>query len=409
MNDLGRVIPAVRYTSPNWLARELESVFGVAWLLAAHASEFEGAGAFTTLDIAGESILITRGGDGALRGFYNVCQHRGASLCAQSRGRAASFRCPYHHWEYGADGRLLRAPGAGSAALTDEGRPVSLRPVHCAERFGFIWISMAEAPPDLDAHLAPVATELARHRPEEYRLVSETVVEIEANWKASVDVNNEAYHLPMLHPELCDVVDARGARFVLRGDHSTVSLPIGRPGRDVSPDERASEALRGLLVRLGVKDFPIDGRIADVRLALARAFRERAAREGLDLSARSDDDLARKEQIHVFPNVQMNFLPFSLELYRHRPHPTDPSRSWFDELTFERHGSGAAPNPIRRRVRHGEHDLGPVMGADIDMLPRLQAGMRSRGFRALRLTEGELGIAHMHRVLEDWLSRGKAT
>jgi len=409
MNDLARTIPADRYTSPTWLARELASVFGVGWLLAAHVSELEGAGAFTTFDIAGESILIARGDDGALRGFYNVCQHRGASLCAQSNGRAASFRCPYHHWEYATDGRLLRAPGAGPAALTEEGRPVSLRPVHCAERFGFVWISMAEAPPDLDAHLAPIATELARHRPEEFRLVSETVVEIEANWKASVDVNNEAYHLPTLHPELGDVVDARGVRFVLCGDHSTVSLPMGRPGRDVAPDERASAGLRGLLVRLGVKDFPSDGRVADVRPAIARAFRERARREGFDLSARSDDELARKEQIHVFPNVQMNFLPFSLELYRHRPHPTDPSRSWFDELTFERRGSGAAPKPNRRRFRHGEQDLGPVMGADVDMLARLQTGMRSRGFRALRLTDGELGIAHMHSVLEAWLSRGPAT
>ncbi|HVK63299.1 MAG TPA: Rieske (2Fe-2S) protein, partial [Polyangium sp.] len=192
MTERARAIPAERYTSPSWLARELTSVFGVAWLLAAHVSELEGAGAFTTLDIAGESILLTRGGDGVLRAFYNVCQHRGASLCAEPRGRAASFRCPYHHWEYAAEGRLLRAPGAGAAALTDEGRPVSLRPVVCAERFGFVWISMAEAPPDLDAHLAPIAADLARHRMEEYRLVSETVVEIEANWKTSVDVNNEA-------------------------------------------------------------------------------------------------------------------------------------------------------------------------------------------------------------------------
>jgi phenylpropionate dioxygenase-like ring-hydroxylating dioxygenase large terminal subunit len=409
MSELTRAIPAERYTSPSWLARELASVFGVAWLLAAHASELEGAGAFTTLDIAGESILLTRGGDGALRAFYNVCQHRGASLCAEPRGRAASFRCPYHHWEYAADGRLLRAPGAGAAALTEDGRPVSLRPLHCAERFGFVWISMAEAPPDLDAHLAPIAADLARHRPDEYRLASETVVEIEANWKASVDVNNEGYHVPMLHPELSDVVDARGARFVLRGDHSTISIPIGQPAREVAPDERASEALRGLLSRLGVEGFPRDGRVADVRPAIARAFRERAAREGLDLSAWSDDELARKEQIHVFPNVQMNFLPFSLELYRHRPHPTDPSRCYFDELTFERRPAGAAKEPKRRRIRHGEQDLGPVMGADVDILPRLQAGMRSRGFRTLRLTEGELAIAHMHGVLLDWLSRGETT
>src|SRR5262249_51804490 len=154
-------------------------------------------------------------------------------------------------------------------------------------------------------------------------------------------INNESYHLPMLHPELSEVISACGVKCVLRGDHSTISIAIGQPAGDVAPDERVSEPLRALLARLDVDSFPADGRIGDVRPAIARAFRERAARQGIELSLRSDDELARKEQIHIFPNVQMNFLPLSLELYRHRPHPTDPSRCWFDELTFERHRGGA--------------------------------------------------------------------
>ena len=92
MSEVARAIPAERYISPSWLARELTSVFGVAWLLAAHASEVDGAGAFTTFEIAGESILLTRGDDSALRAFYNVCQHRGTRLCTEGRGRATSFR-----------------------------------------------------------------------------------------------------------------------------------------------------------------------------------------------------------------------------------------------------------------------------------------------------------------------------
>ena len=101
--------------------------------------------------------------------------------------------------------------------------------------------------------------------------------------------------------------------------------------------------------------------------------------------------------------MQLNFLPFSLELYRHRPHPTEPGRCWFDELSFIRPEHGPPPQPRRRRFRHGEHDLGPVMGADVDLLPRLQAGMNSRGFTALRLTADEPAIAHMHAALERWL------
>ena len=389
-------VPASRYTSPDWLARELEAVFGVAWLLAAHVSELASS-AYKVFEIAGESVLLTRDDDGTLRAFYNVCQHRGAVLCTQYEGQAASFRCPYHHWEYARDGRLLRAPGAGAAACEADGRPVSLRPVHCAERLGFVWICLAPRAPDLDAHLAPIAAALARHRPQDYRLVHEDVIAIAANWKTSVDVNNEAYHLSTLHPELAGVIDARAARFAALGDHSSLTLPLGRP---VTAGEPITAALRGMLKHLDVEQ---PASLAEVPAALARSFRARARHIDWDLAAFTDDDLASKHQLHIFPNVQLNFLPFSLELYRHRPHPTEPGRCWFDELSFIRPEHGPPPQPRRRRFRHGEHDLGPVMGADVDLLPRLQAGMNSRGFTALRLTADEPAIAHMHAALERWL------
>lgn len=393
-------IPAARYTSPTWLAREVQSVFHVAWLLAAHTSELSPPHSFKIFEIAGESILITRDDDGALRAFYNVCQHRGALLCGQSHGQATSFRCPYHHWEYARDGRLLRAPGAGAAACEADGRPVSLRPVHCAERLGFVWICLAAVAPDLDAHLAPIAAELGRYQPQHYRLVHEDEIAVDANWKTSVDVNNEGYHLPTLHPELLDVIDARAARFAIHGDHSAITLPLGRP--------RITPPLQDLLKQLGVPAFPADGDVADIPAAIARSFRARARRIDWDLAAFTDAELACKQQLHVFPNVQLNLLPFSLQLYRHRPHPTDPNRCWFDELSFVRPEQAPPPTPRRRRFRHGEHDLGPVMGADVDLLPRLQAGMRSRGFTALRLTADEPGIAHMHAVLERWLAEERA-
>jgi len=396
-------IPAARYTSEAWLARELQSVFHVAWLLAAHTSNVPTPGAFITFEIASESILIVRADDGTLRAFYNVCQHRGTLLCTQSHGHAASFRCPYHHWEYARDGRLLRAPGAGLAACEADGRPISLRQVHCAERFGFVWVSLAEHAPDLDAHLAPIAAELARYRPQDYRLVHAHEIAVEANWKTSVDVNNEGYHLATLHPELLDMVDARAARFSAHGDHSSIALPIGRPTPPVNPAERITPALQTLLKHLAVDPLPAHATLADVPAAIARSFRERANRIGWDLRGFTDDDLTHKHQVHVFPNVQLNFLPFSLELYRHRPHPTDPNRCWFDELSFMHPEQSPPPTPRRRQFRHGEHDLGPVMGADVDLLPRLQAGMNSRGFTELRLTAHEPGIAHMHAVLERWL------
>lgn len=398
-----RTVPADRYTSPERLARELDRVFGRAWLLAVHSSELASSESFSVFEIAGESILLTRAGDGAVRAFFNVCQHRGTLLCAEERGRTRTLRCPYHHWEYTLDGRLSSAPGAGSCATGPDGEPVSLRPVRVAERFGFVWVSLAAEPPDIDAYLDPVAATLAKYRPAGYRLKNESVVSVEANWKASADVNNEGYHVPVLHPSLLEVVDVRTERYELCGDHSMQSLVLGQPSRDVESDAPVTEPLLGLLQSFGIDDFPRDGRIGDVRSAVARAFRRRATALGVELPDLPDEKLTVKQQVHVFPNVQLNFLPFSLEMYRHRPHPTDPGRCWFDELAFVRPGNGKAPEPRRLRFSHGERKLGPIMDADVDLLPRLQAGMRSRGFADLRLTDGEACIAHMHEVLERWI------
>ena len=39
-----------------------------------------------------------------------VCQHRAMQIC-EGEGNNSTFKCPYHHWIYAEDGRLL---GAGN-------------------------------------------------------------------------------------------------------------------------------------------------------------------------------------------------------------------------------------------------------------------------------------------------------
>src|SRR5689334_15639458 len=69
-----------------------------------------------TVDVAGESVLVTSDEDGTLHAAYNVCRHRGSQLRApadtigQAARDAGSLRCPYHSWTYALDGSLLKAP-----------------------------------------------------------------------------------------------------------------------------------------------------------------------------------------------------------------------------------------------------------------------------------------------------------
>ena len=63
-------------------------------------------GDYVTEDVAGLPVLMTRGADGSVKAFANICRHRGAPV-AEGCGNARAFTCPYHGWTYDLAGRLL--------------------------------------------------------------------------------------------------------------------------------------------------------------------------------------------------------------------------------------------------------------------------------------------------------------
>ncbi len=326
------LISGARYISAAFMAREEAALWPRVWLLAGAAREVAVDGEFFVFELGRESILVVRQA-GEVRAFFNVCQHRGNLLCAAERGRAEGFRCPYHHWDYALDGQCRATPGVVVKLMP------RLSSLECVVRHGFVWVRMTPAEETLDEFVASVASILDRFRPEDFSLASARTVEIEANWKTSVDVSNESYHLPAMHPELVEHIDLGGIRVTLHGPHSEIKIPLRSGGT--------------------------------------------------------------KHQIYVFPNVQLNFSDDTMELYRHRPHPSLPERMFFDE---ESHQRGAPRGqPERQRFRHGEKSLGPVMGRDVDLLPLLQRGMRSRGFAGLALTSEESAIGNMHRAIDHYL------
>ena len=70
-----------------WLARQ--------WLPLGHCSEVPEPGSYIVRELLGESLIIVRGKDGLIRGFHNVCRHRGSRICDRD-GKTANFTCPYH-------------------------------------------------------------------------------------------------------------------------------------------------------------------------------------------------------------------------------------------------------------------------------------------------------------------------
>jgi phenylpropionate dioxygenase-like ring-hydroxylating dioxygenase large terminal subunit len=92
-----------------------------------------------------ETIVLVRGRDQAIRGFLNVCRHRGAQLCLTDSGEVGrTIRCPYHAWTYGLDGQLVAAPNWRALDGIDRAR-YRLHQVHVATWEGLFPAQTLEA------------------------------------------------------------------------------------------------------------------------------------------------------------------------------------------------------------------------------------------------------------------------
>ncbi|MDQ5873703.1 MAG: Rieske (2Fe-2S) protein, partial [Acidobacteriota bacterium] len=102
-------IPSWCYTEPSTLVAERKTIFARTWQLVGREDQVAAPGSYFTAEVAGEPLLLVRGADERLRALSNVCRHR-AGPVAKGEGTCGAFRCGYHGWSYGLDGRLANTP-----------------------------------------------------------------------------------------------------------------------------------------------------------------------------------------------------------------------------------------------------------------------------------------------------------
>src|SRR5436305_1906795 len=103
-----KTLPFGWYTDPEILRREWERIFRSAWQYVGHMGQLAQPGYFAA-EVGRTPVVVTRDREGAVRGFVNVCRHRG-HVVASGEGSRETLQCPYHAWTYGLDGRLRKAP-----------------------------------------------------------------------------------------------------------------------------------------------------------------------------------------------------------------------------------------------------------------------------------------------------------
>jgi phenylpropionate dioxygenase-like ring-hydroxylating dioxygenase large terminal subunit len=168
------------------------------WIFAAHVSEVSAPGDFITAELGGESAIVARGDDGALRAMANVCRHRGSRVCIVDRGSASAFVCPYHAWTYRLDGSLRASREMPPQFdLAAHGlKPLPLRVVG-----GLIFVSFGPSPPDLNDVTAAVETMTTLYGWPDARIAARRRYSVAANWKLVMENYHECYHCQPAHPE----------------------------------------------------------------------------------------------------------------------------------------------------------------------------------------------------------------
>jgi Rieske 2Fe-2S family protein len=189
------------YRSAEFYAIEQERVFAGSWVAAGCASELRAPGDVLVASVAGQSLILTRNRQNELRGFYNVCRHRGATIVEEACGTLPRFQCPYHAWVYDLGGKLKQPR---HTELLEDFDPAEwgLIPVRVATWQGIVYVDLSGAAEPLEEFLGDIAIGLERFDLGALRRARRIDYDVKANWKAIGENFQECYHCPGVHPQL---------------------------------------------------------------------------------------------------------------------------------------------------------------------------------------------------------------
>ena len=268
-------LPQEFYCDEEIYAAEMEGVFSRQWIFAAPLARLKNPGDYVSLEIGENPLALVCGKDGKIRGFHNVCRHRGSRIFSAPSGklRGEKIVCPYHQWTYDMDGAL------SFASHMPEQPPKkthSLHPISVAILGGGVHICTAQNPPPIAAAESAINSAAAIYAPPQMRVAIESAHEVAANWKLLTENNRECGHCRGAHPELMACVYDFG---------------LGGDPRDNAEYKTAFAAMESECARLGLSaaatDFPGDSFFRIARLPYKPGYISETTRAGVAACTRA--------------------------------------------------------------------------------------------------------------------------
>ena len=344
-------IPAPWYLDARIEAAERDQVFGRNWIAVGRLDQVTTAGQFFTVEIAGEPLVVVRGADGELRGFYNVCRHHAAAVANVPSGTVQHLRCPYHGWTYGLDGALKGAPEFAGVCNFDRAAN-GLVPVRVGVWEQFVFVSLDKAAPELKTWLGDLLKRVAPLGIGKLQFFERKTYTLACNWKVYVDnYLDGGYHVPHLHKGLNSVLDYKEYTIENSERYSLQSSPM------VNSEEHAEFA-----------------------------------------ATRTGD---RAYYYWLYPNFMINIYSGVMDTNLVLPLGVDRCLVQFDfyfaDVSDKTRESNAESVAVSDRIQD----------EDVDICESVQRGLRSRAYGAGRLSvRREAGEHLFHRLLAGDLRRG---
>jgi choline monooxygenase len=357
-------IPASWYTDQNLYNLELQTVFSNSWHFAGRVDQVSEPGQYVTSDIAGEPIVVVRGTDGVLRGFFNACRHHAAAVMTEPEGKANQLRCPYHGWTYTLAGELKGTPDFSGVCNFDRAAN-GLLPVQTAVWENWVFVRVGDTDTnfssatngqpgnDLDEFLG---TDLINQiRPlglGKLHWMERRHYQFDCNWKVFVDnYLDGGYHVPYLHKGLDSVLD-----------YSNYTIENGR--------------------RFCLQSSPI--------VSVGAEPETGAVRKG-----------DRALYYWIYPNFMINLYDGVMDTNLVLPLSVDKTEVIFDFYFPD--VSEAARERNRASIEVGQR----IQDEDVSICRSVQRGLNSRAYNAGRLSvRREAGEHLFHRLLHADLKRG---
>ena len=353
-------VPAARYCDASFFAAEREHVFGKSWLFVAHADELPKPGDYLFLDQLAEPVLLVRGADERVRAFYNTCRHRGGPLVRERSGNTGpGLVCGYHGWSYALDGKLVGIPQAKDFGDLDRSC-LGLKPVRCEAWGTFLFVNLDPRAEPLPEALGVVGEDLGPQigdgeRVGPVRLVERRSIDVEGNWKLTVDANVETYHVNTLHTKSAAVVLDQAATgiFLLPRGHSRMLVGFRK----------------GVVLPFPLPPFPQASPLADLGIY----------------------------SYHLFPNTSIVYGGTRSFLFLISSWPLSPGRTRYDV-----HFLAATPadGPHAEMIRTIIEANWGVFLEDLGNLPFMQRSFEAGTIDGFELGYQERRIYHQHEEID---------